>query len=194
MEIKISKCAVKCCSCENPFEHEEKVHSVVMSQEDTLVRQDYCAACFTGTQEAEVFCAWNVRYSDPKVLEAKQHEAFSPLRRLFYDMAALTERSDLAEAYLAAQLLKRQKVFRQIKESDENDGAERVTLFLDRVGNRLIETRDLSFTYTELDKARVRLMARLQELEAPTQETVSESNETSQQSEQIEEYVQNATL
>jgi len=193
MEIKISKCAVRCCSCEKPFEHEEKVHSVVMSQEDTLVRQDYCATCFTGTQEAEVFCAWNVRYNDPKVLEAEQHEAFSPLRRLFYDMAALTERSDLAEAYLAAQLLKRQRVFRQMKESEENDGAERVTLFLDRVGNRLIETRDLSFTYTELDEARVRLMARLQELEAPPPETVSESDETPQQSEQLEEYVQNAT-
>ena len=194
MEIKISKCAAKCYACENPFEHEEKIHSRVVSQEDSLARQDYCVACFPTEQEAEVFCAWNVRYSDPKVLEAEQHEAFSPLRRLFYDMAALTERSDLAEAYLAAQLLKRQRVFRQIKESEEKDGAERVTLFLDRVGNRLIETRDLSFTYSELDEARVRLMARLQEIEAPPPETVSEPDEAPQQSEQVEENVQNATV
>lgn len=194
MEIKISKCAAICCACENPFEHEEKVHSMVVSQEDSLERRDYCADCFPKEQEAEVYCAWNVRYSDPKVLEAEQHEAFSPLRRLFYDMALLTERSNLAEAYLAAQLLKRQRVFRQIKESEENDGAERVTLFLDRVGNRLIETRDLSFTYTELDEARVRLMARLQELEAPPEETVSQPEDAPQQSEQVGEYVQNATL
>ena len=195
MEIKISKCAAKCCACESPFEHEEKVHSLVVAEEDSLVRQDYCAKCFADAKREQVYCAWNVRFCDPKVLEAEQQEAFSPLRRLFYDLASLQEREALAQAYLAAQLLKRQKVFRQIKESEDNDGAGKVILFLDRVGNRLIEARDLNFTYTEMDEARIQLMAQLQEIEAPPPpvEPVEEENE-SQQSEQVEEaHVQNAT-
>ena len=198
MEIKISKCAAKCCACDNDFEHEQKVHSHVVMQDDALARHDYCAACFAYAQAEGAFCAWNVRYTDPRVLEAERQEALSPLRRLFYDLAAVTDRAELAQAYLAAQLLRRQKVFRQIKESEENDGAERVTLFLDRAGNRLIETRDLSFTYTELDEARVLLMERLQALEAPETDTDAEADndETEsapQQSEQVEEHVQNAT-
>jgi len=163
---------------------------MVVTEEDALERQDYCNSCFAEAKQREIFCSWNVRYNDPKVLEAEKHEAFSPLRRLFYDLAGSSERAELAKAYLAAQLLKRQKVFRQIKESEENDGAEKVTLFLDRVGNRLIETRDLNFTYTELDEARVQLMARLQEIEAPPQETVSVPEIEPQQSEQMEENVQ----
>jgi hypothetical protein len=190
MEIKISKCSAKCHGCDRPFVHEEKVHSLVVSDEDTLVRRDYCAPCHSELQQPQVFCSWNVHFSDPKALEAEQHEAFSPLRRLFYDLAVLQERNQLAQAYLAAQLLKRQKVFRQIKESEEKDGAEKVTLFLDRVGNRLIETRDLNFTYTELDEARVHLMAQLQELEAPPPTPVAETTVESQQSEQTEEHVQ----
>lgn len=206
MEIKISKCTAKCCSCDSPFEHEEKVHSQVVSEEDSLVRQDYCATCFTEASREQVFCAWNVRYCDPKVLEAEQQEAFSPLRRLFYDLAVLEQRDSLAQAYLAAQLLKRQKVFRQIKESEDSEGAGKVILFLDRVGNRLIEARDLNFTYSELDEARVQLMTQLQELEAPPETPEAQDDnpekqeneaqvqeEPSQQSEQVEAHVQNAT-
>jgi len=193
MEIKICKCAVKCFSCESPFEHEQKVHSLVVSEEDSLVRQDYCDKCFADTSREQAYCAWNVRFCDPKVLEAEQQETFSPLRRLFYDLAVLEQRDSLAQAYLAAQLLKRQKVFRQIKEADDNDGAGKVILFLDRLGNRLIEARDLNFTYTELDEARVQLMAQLQEIESPPMEKPADVENVSQQSEQVEAHVQNAT-
>ncbi len=193
MEIKISKCAPSCSACDTAFEHEQKVHSLVVMADDALARKDYCAKCFGDKQPDTVFCAWNVRYTDPKVLEAERQEAFSPLRRLFYDMATTTERLELAQAYLAAQLLRRQRVFRQIKESEENEGSERVALFLDRAGNRLIEARDLNFTYTELDEARVQLMERLQALEAPPQEAGEDATETPQQSEQVEDNVQNAT-
>ena len=185
MEIKISKCAARCGSCDMDFAHEQKVHSQIVLQEGVFTRCDYCAACFEKVQTEEAFCVWNVLYSDPKVLEAERQEVYSPLRRLFYDLASMTGRPDLAEAYLAAQLLKRQKAFRQIKESDENDGAERVTLFLDRAGNRLIETRDLNFTYSELDEARIRLMARLQEMEGPSRNAVEEPESTANESKQV---------
>lgn len=204
MEIKISKCAAKCCACESVFDHEEKVHSLVVAGEDSLARQDYCAKCIGEAPREEVYCAWNVRFCDPKVLEAEQQEALSPLRRLFYDLAVLEQRDSLAQAYLAAQLLKRQKVFRQIKEAEDADGAGKVILFLDRLGNRLIEARDLNFTYTELDDARVQLMARLQELETPPdapeeqepvkqEDNAAEQDNESQPAEQVEEHVQTTT-
>ena len=85
----------------------------------------------------------------------------------FYDLAASVERLELAQAFLAAQLLKRQRAFRQVRESEEGDGTIRTTLYLDRATNRLIEACDLNFSYTELDEARIALLDRLHALESP---------------------------
>ena len=92
-------------------------------------------------------------------------EVFSPLRRLFYEACASEDRLELAKAFLAAQLLRRQKVFRQIKESGDLDGETRTTLYTDRIGNQFIEVRDPNFTYAELDAARATLLRCLRELE-----------------------------
>jgi hypothetical protein len=73
-------------------------------------------------------------------------------------------------AYLAAQLLRRQKAFRLIKESDESDGEVKLILFADRIGNRPIEVRDPNLTYEELEKGRRVLMERLSALERPVAE------------------------
>jgi len=101
------------------------------------------------------------------VLEAEHQEVLSPLRRLFYELAASAVRLELAQAFLAAQLLKRQRAFRQIRESEDGDGAARTTLYLDRATNRLIEACDLNFTYAELDEARIALLDQLRLLESP---------------------------
>ncbi len=177
MEIKISKCRTMCCACDTEFTHQQEVYSRVVVAENTLERRDYCSDCAQNNGSGTVFCAWTIRYNDPRVKETERQETLSPLRRLFYDAAASSERADLARAYLAAQLLRRQKVFRQIKESDESDGAERVTLFLDRAGNRLIEARDLNFSYAELDEAGLLLMEDLRALETPESEAAPESTE-----------------
>ena len=177
-----------CCACDAEFSHQQEVHSRVVVNEDALERRDYCVECAKNKESGTVFCAWTIRYNDPRIKEAERQETLSPLRRLFYDAAASSERADLARAYLAAQLLKRQKVFRQIKESDESDSAERVTLFLDRAGNRLIEARDLNFSYAELDEARLLLMENLRALEAP------ESEEAPAPTEHMDEHVTTTTI
>jgi len=167
MEIKISKCAAKCCVCNQSFIHEQKVHSIATREAESLARRDYCSECNPKEKTADHFCAWETQYSDPKVLEAEHQEILSPLRRLFYDLAASVERLELAQAFLAAQLLKRQRAFRQVRESEEGDGTIRTTLYLDRATNRLIEACDLNFSYTELDEARIALLDRLHALESP---------------------------
>ena len=180
MEIKISKCATKCHSCGQDFTHEQRVHSAALVEKDSLERRDYCSGCAPGEKDTSLFCSWETLYSDPRILEAERQETLSPLRRLFYDLAGSNERLDLAQAFLAAQLLKRQKAFRQIRESEGGEDAARVTLFLDRAGGRLIETRDLNFTYTELDTVRVLLMEKLRAMESPEPpvEAAPDSEET----------------
>lgn len=170
MEIKISKCASKCLVCGQEFTHEQKVHSSARTEDNTLGRRDYCADCVPKEKDPASFCSWETQYSDPKVLEAERQETLSPLRRLFYDFADSSVRADLAQAFLSAQLLKRQKAFRQIRESEGSEDTGRVTLFLDRATGRLIETRDLNFSYTELDEARVLLLEKLRLLESPEPE------------------------
>ena len=63
-------------------------------------------------------------------------------------------------------MLRRQKVFRLIKEGDEPVGEGRIALFSDRIGNRLIEVHDPQLSHGELSEGRSLLMERLQELES----------------------------
>lgn len=161
MEIRIGKSARVCDVCGRGFSHEEKVRSVARFQEGALVRQDFCMQCFLPEHTEQAFSAWVTKYLDPKVMDQQPPELYSPLQQLFFDLCSSEERTDLAKAYLAAQLLRRMKVFRLIKESDEVDGDVRVTLFADRGGSRLIEVRDPSFTFAELDEARTALFAAL---------------------------------
>ncbi len=166
MEISIRKSARSCELCAVEFAHGQSIHSsVAFSAEDLLVRADYCDACWTPTLSRAAYSAWTTHFFDPKVADQQPPEVFSPLRRLFYEACASEDRLELAKAFLAAQLLRRQKVFRQIKESGELDGETRTTLYTDRIGNQFIEVRDPNFTYAELDAARGTLLRCLRELE-----------------------------
>lgn len=165
MEIKIGKSARLCTACERSFVHEESLCSLVRIVDQQFVREDYCQDCWTVERSQGAFSVWTPRFYDPKIAEQQPPEIFSPLRQAFYECAESEVRTDLAKAYLAAHLLRRQKVFRLVKESDDPEAATRVTLFHDRLGNRLIEVRDPNLTYAELEAGRVVLIERLNELE-----------------------------
>jgi len=166
MEIKISKSARLCLRCEAGFQHEQEMHSAVRMLEGLLQREDYCVACWKEADRQGIYSAWNMRYYDSQVAAQEPPESFSPLRQLFYTAADAEERVEQAKAFLAAQLLRRQKVFRLIKESDEADGEVRTCLYADRIGNRLVEVRDPSFSYAEMDAARGALVRELQARES----------------------------
>jgi len=87
------------------------------------------------------------------------------LRQVFYEAAESEDRSETAVAYLAAQLLRRQKVFRLLKESDGPESEVRVALYADRIADRLIEARDPDLSYAELEAGRITLLERLNRLE-----------------------------
>ena len=180
MEIKISKCAKACSACERDFGHEEEFFSRLDlgEEEEGFLRRDFCEACWRKDGTAEkAYSVWSPGYYDPNVVNPQEEEVFSPLRQLFYEAVESEDRAECAKAYLAAQLLRRQKVFRLLKESGESDGEIRLLLYTDRIGSRLIEVRDPNFSYAELDAARQHLLERLRELEAPDDEDSEAQND-----------------
>ncbi len=167
MEIKITKSSAVCQLSGRPFVHDEEYTSVLRVREGELVREDYAKDHWQDEFRKGSYSVWSTRFYDPKVAEQESPEVFSPLRQLFYEAVESEERVEQAKAFLAAQLLRRQKAFRLVKESDETETDVRVSLYADRIGNRLIQVRDPSFSYVEMEQGRQRLLARLQELERP---------------------------
>ena len=192
MEIKIGKMARACAACQRPFVHEQPLNSLVRIEDGQFVREDYCDACWEPERAKGAFSVWTRRYYDPDVAEQEPPETFSPLRKLFYEAVESEDRRELAKAYLAAQLLRRQKVFRLIKESDDSEEEVRLALFEDRIGGRLIEVRDPSLTYPEMEEGRQALVTRLSELENPEPaESAPETDEPGHDSnQQVEEDAQ----
>lgn len=170
MEIKITKSSRVCAECERPFEHGEEIFSLVRIEEQSFVRQDFDKEHWSPEKAKNAVAAWSTSYVDPKIAEQEPPEVFSPLRQAFYEAAESENREDVAKAYLAAQLLRRQKVFRLIKQFDKDDGEIRVALFADRIGNRFIEVADPNLSYEELENGRQALLTRLHELESDASE------------------------
>ena len=170
MEIKIGRSAHSCAACECDFVHESNIQSLIRVVDGVFAREDYCAGCWNEELGDNAYSAWTAQYYDPRVAEQQPEETFSPLRQTFYKAVEKQDRASMSVAYLAAQLLRRQKVFRLIKETKDPDTDAALILFNDRIGNRLIEVGDPSLTHAELEQARVTLMEALTKLEAPDEE------------------------
>lgn len=176
MEIKISKSAHRCAACDKEFVHEQKLASAMRRGPDGWLREDYCPGCLSEEQGASALCVWSAHYVDPNVANQQPAEALSPLRQAFYEAAEndKPDRASVALAYLAGQLLRRQKAFRFIKQTIDPETEAAVMLFLDRIGNKMIEVHDPNLTTAELERGRVALLHRLAELEGTLDE--SETN------------------
>ncbi len=174
MEIKISRSSRRCAASEREFVHEDDIVSLVRYVDGALVREDYAREHWDDSRAKGAYSTWNTRFYDPQVAQQEPEEKYSPLRQIFYEATGSDSREELATAFLAAQLLRRQKVFRQVRESEETEEGGKLILYVDRIGNKLIEVRDPNFTFAELESARLRLMDRLMALEAPPSEPVND--------------------
>ena len=183
MEIRIGKAARQCLESGTMFEHGEEVISLVRVEEGAYVRQDYSKAAWKEELASDAVAVWSTHYHDPKVEQEQPPETFSPLRKIFYTAAESMDRIQLAQAFLAAQLLKRQKVFRLLKESEADDEA-RVSLYVDKIGGRMVEVRDPGLSYDELESARVALLEDLAALESPGEEGQQTEGDGDAQSEE----------
>ena len=167
MDIRIGKCGRHCAGTNVDFKHDDELMSLIRVLNKELVREDYLKSAWSSEYAAGAVATWASKYIDPEIAGREPAEAYSPLRQVFYDAVESGERLELAVAYLAAQLLRRQKVFRLIKEAEDSEGLGRLTLFSDRIANKLIEVRDPNITYAEMEDGRAILMDRLMKLESP---------------------------
>lgn len=179
MEIRISRPARTCYRTEREFVHGEKVVSAVRLDNEHFVRQDVAEDAWDAEAGQGAVAVWTTAYVDPRIAEQQPPEVFSPLRRIFYEAVESNERVALATAYLAAELLRRQKVFKLLKQSDDPEEETKLALYNDRIGNRLVEVRDPNLSMRELEAGRIALVTRLQHLEdgedeADAQETHAE--------------------
>lgn len=181
MEIRLGKTGRACAATERPFEHGDDVVSVAKLEHEELTRRDYAKRHWDPECATGALAVWATRYVDPKVAEQTPPDVYSPLRQVFYRAADSDDRVELAKAYLAAQLLRRQRVFRLIKESDEEDGDARVALFADRITDRFVEVRDPNLSYEEMEAGRTALIEALGDLENPGEQMAeSEDGEREQ--------------
>lgn len=185
MDIKIGKSARACCACGRGFEHEESFTSMLRLDDEGLARSDYCNVCWKDQTTSQAYSIWKGNFFDPDVAEQKSPEFFSPLRQLFYEAVDATERPEVAMAFLAAQLLRRQKVFRLIKETQDPDTEAVVALFTDRIANRLVEVKDPCLAHAELEVGRRLLMDRLGEIEGTEPEEGLENGQSEDEYAQI---------
>lgn len=181
MEIRIGKSTRACARTNQPFEHGQELLSLVRPGEDGIVREDYAKESWDPACAEGAIAVWATTYVDPDNLQKESQESFSPLRRIFYDAVESENRADLARAYLAAQLLRRQKVFRLIKESEDTETDTKFMLFTDRLDDRMIEVRDPNLSYAELNAARTALMDSLNELETPEPTEQGEDQSTDEE-------------
>ncbi|MCX8065408.1 MAG: hypothetical protein N3G21_09600 [Candidatus Hydrogenedentes bacterium] len=156
MEIRIRKNSPNCFNCSKNFEHEEDVWSQLIKRNDEFERQDFCISCWSEKKSNDVFSYWKHKYIDPKVIRKTQKlQEDSPLRKLFYDIVSKSEtRREEAIAYLTSQLLRREKIFKRIKELALSKTDGHIIIYVDRLDERVVEVRDPNFSYPELEEAR----------------------------------------
>jgi hypothetical protein len=169
VEIKIRKASAHCLACGKRFEHLEKHFSRVnAADEQELVREDYCPTCWDDGRATDIeraYSFWLAKYFDPAAASQPDEQQFSPLRRIFYEAVESEERAEQAIAYIAAHLLRRQKVFRFVKGFEDTERECYVGVFRDRFSGRLTEVVDPGFSVDELGGARQEFVRRLERME-----------------------------
>ncbi len=169
MELKIRKASSNCLACGKRFEHLEKHFSRANAAEDEeLVREDYCPACWESGRAADVedtYSFWLAKYFDPAAASEPNEEEFSPLRTIFYEAVEKEDQTEQAIAYLAAHLLRRQKVFRFVRGFADSERDGDINVFADRFTGTVTEVVDPGFSVEDLRAARQELVQRLEQME-----------------------------
>lgn len=156
MEIRIRKNSPVCLACSKAFQHNEVIWSRLIKVDEEFVREDFCSECWEQRDTTEVFSYWRHKFIDSKEIKRQQElQNDSPLRNLFYEMVSNSEsRSDEAIVYLVSQLLRREKIFKKLKEVVVSKTDGHIIIYVDRIDEKVVEVRDPNFSYQELEGAR----------------------------------------
>jgi hypothetical protein len=161
LEIQIQKDSSRCILCNQSFAHEQKHYSLLKLNEDVFLREDYCEECWpkslNSDQDGSVFSRWQTKYRDPAAANATPEGEFMPLLRLFYDcLAGITPDSE-ALGYICALVLRRQKIFKFLKEEKEDSSGKTVLVFHDKYYDVQVKVPDPNLTETQFREVKQKL-------------------------------------
>jgi hypothetical protein len=161
VEIQIQKESARCFACSQPFAHEQKHFSLLKIDGNNFLREDYCEGCWTESSASaamhEIYSFWETRYRDPSVERATPKEQFIPLLNLCYESIAQGGADAEAMAYVCAMILRRQKVFRFIREEKGDTSGRNVLVFSDKHNDTQIRVVDPQLTESQLGEVSRRL-------------------------------------
>lgn len=171
MEINIQKKSSKCLRCEAEFQHEEKHHSLLKIEDKEFLREDYCLACWAERSEKgkleDLYSCWETRHVDPSVAAATPQEQFVPMLNLCYKSVAEGGEDGEAMAYMCALILRRQKIFRFVREEQQEPPDSRsVLVFFDKHNDTQVRIVDPGLADAKL----MEVKRKLEEIIAPGQE------------------------
>ncbi len=183
VDIKICKSSRHCSACGKEFDHKEPHLSMINESRKEFEREDFCMTCWTQRASGwadKSYSFWATRYIDPSVENEQPPEVYAPVLKLFYETFESDEKAALAIAFISAHLLRRQKVFRLMKEFNREDVEGRVQVFADKFSQRLVEVPDLEFTAQELRDAQRVLIERT---DPPKEENVPDGSQETEPTE-----------
>ena len=167
MEIQIQRESPLCKGCNDAFVHGQKHYSLLRIEESNFLREDYCGKCWTeksfSKESEDIYSCWETKYRDPAVAKATPKEQFIPLLNLCYESIAQGGQESESMAYMCALVLRRQKVFKFIREEKENSSGRPMLVFSDRHNDTQIRIVDPQLTQSQLEDVRCKLQERVEQ-------------------------------
>jgi hypothetical protein len=159
VEISIQKESSRCLRCDTEFLHDQKHHSLLKIEGKDFLREDYCMACWTehinSNSTGAAYSSWETKFRDPSVAKATPQEQFVPMLNLCYESIAEGGPAGEAMAYMCALILRRQKIFKFIREGREEQEPHRsVLIFLDKHNDTQIGIVDPGLTDSQLQEVK----------------------------------------
>lgn len=159
MEIQIQRESSRCMLCQEPFAHEQKHYSLLKLSDAVFSREDYCEECWPKLSPdnggASIYSHWQTKYRDPAVARATPEVQFLPLLQFFYEQVA-EGKSGEGFSYVCALVLRRQKVFRFIRE-EKNDAGKAILVFHDKYHDVQVKVVDATLTEGEFRDVKQKL-------------------------------------
>jgi len=159
VDINIQKESSQCLKCNLEFQHDQKHHSLLKIEGKDFLREDYCMDCWAERSnvgdESSIYSSWETKYRDPSIAKATPQEQFMPLLNLCYESIAKGGADGEAMAYMCALILRRQKVFRLVRQDrEEQDPHRGVLVFLDKHNDTQIGVVDPELTDSKLQEVK----------------------------------------
>lgn len=155
-----------CCLCEKPFEQGMHYFSLLEDDDGSYQRKDYCLPCWEKTRmEAEIpldqAIYWKSRVPVKKQVPESALRRDEKALQLLKEIAQSDSKEDIAQAFVLALLLVRNKILQQRQEVVQDDGWT-VNLYEVMATEEMIAVKKIDLSLIESTKIQSILAEKLQ--------------------------------